>query len=191
MNRLNVGCGQFYERGWLNTDVVRRDNVEPDVLVDPHRISSLAWALADWEVVTGKNAGPFEQVYIGHVLEHIPWDDVPATLDEIAAQCETGAEVLVVGPDVYRILERWRAGEVREGLVRETLEDHGDYQHAGETWPEARHHWNCYGQRLVDVLTACPWAEEVEPVIPEDMMRAGWPLVSAADWQCAVLARVV
>lgn len=165
--RLNVGCGTHYADGWVNTDAVESTDTHPDVRATGH----------DFPFTTGT----FEQVYLGHVLEHVPWPDVEAFLTEVRRVLQPGGRVLATGPDVFRMLHEWDAGRESWELCIDTLE-HQDRQ--SDYWPEAVHKWNCHETRLAAVLTAAGFIDVAPAGEPFDT----WPVVDWSAWQCAVQA---
>lgn len=186
--KVNVGCGPHYAQGWVNTDLVVTDQIRPDVVVtsdDPLPFGS----------------GSVERMYLGHVLEHIPWTQIPAFCARVIEVCQPGAEVMVVGPDAVRTLERWRDGEEDWGAVAAVIEGTGAYlAHLGAytpiRWDGDRHHWNCYEARVVEALTACGFHDVTPLGVLDDgrldesaICGAGWPLVDASPRQFAVSAR--
>lgn len=189
--RLNVGCGPHYAEGWTNTDLVATDRIRPDLVVteaDPFPFP----------------AGSVERAYLGHVLEHVPWGEVPGWLDALAVVLAPDAEVAVVGPDTLRALHRWKAGEEDWAKVAGIIEGPGAYlQHLGldcgpdgYRWAADRHHWNCHEHRVAQILADCGW-RDITPLgvgddgrLDETSIRdAGWPLVDGSPCQFAVTAR--
>lgn len=167
---LNVGCGTHRAPApWVNIDVVDQGDTRPDVVVP-------AGTPLPYE------AGTVERVYLGHVLEHVPWPNVAGFLAEIRRVLD--GEVLVTGPDVYRTIQRWRAGAEPWWLVESVLEHAVDPETTD--WPEAHHHWNCHEVRVVEALERAGFAE-VTPVSIFD--QRDWPVVNPSAWQLAVRAR--
>jgi hypothetical protein len=176
---LNYGCGPFYAEGWLNVDLHDEGDTHPDLVagVGESGLRALdAYA-------------PFARVYLGHVLEHVPWVDVPWLLAGLALRAP-GGELCVVGPDSWSVLHAWKAGTVPTDLVAAVLEDHLGHQEAPVAVASDRHHWNCYEQRVVDLLRERPWAHDVTPTPLPDLAAAGWPLTSLSDHQFGVTARI-
>lgn len=173
--QINVGCGPFRAPSpWVNVDVIHLDgHIEPDIVVPS------MWP-ADWDL-TG-----FTKVYMGHVLEHIQWERVPEFLQQVLDKCEDGAEIAIVCPDITRFLARWKAGTLEWEDVAGALEHHLSFQPAG-TWDGARHQWNAYGKRLVDVAIHAGLAN-VREVTVHPAELDGWPVTSFVDTQCCVLA---
>lgn len=199
MTWVNVGCGPYRApEPWVNLDAHRGHGVEPDVLVDdPMR--PLDFVVADEGI---------DRVYLGHVLEHIPWPEVPIFLQHIYDNVLPGAVVMVVGPDVLRIIKRWHEGLDPEGflLVESCLENPWDRCYGEEgygvmpaspetgweekepRWKHSRHWWNCYENRVLYALHAYTKFEGITPH-PIDTANLGiWPLVAYTQWQCAVSA---
>lgn len=185
---LNVGCGPHYADGWWNTDVVNTDTIRPDQVVDPG------------------DPFPFERdtcdrIYLGHVLEHVPWATVPAFLDEVRRILKPGGWLMVVGPDAHRVIQLYADGAADWGQVMAVIEGTGAYlEHLGTfeplRWGGDRHHWNCHESRVVASLADAGFEDVTAyPVdgdgrLPEGPIRAaGWPLVDGSPRQFAVHGR--
>lgn len=187
MTCLNLGCGPFRAPApWLNLDCWQDDQIRPDVVVDAAR------PLARWA------DGDVDRIYCGHVIEHVPWPDVPAFLAEIHRALRPGGELCVVAPDVYRAIRRWRDGIDPEGweLVESLLENPWEREHANgygflrqhPAWPASRHWWNAFEDRIVFALDEAGFVDVApQPITPEAL--ASWPVVAFTQWQCAVTAR--
>lgn len=177
MNRVNVGCGPHYVDGWLNLDVVRLEDVQPDLVLE-----------------SAEAPLPFEDdsvdmLYAGHVLEHIPWVDVPRAITEWVRVLKPGGRLGIVGPDVMRAIERYRDGLESLWLVEATLEDDKTFMHS-ESWDGARHQWNCYEARVVKLLQYLG----LDDITILDMARPettrDWPVAAYNLWQFALEVRV-
>ena len=181
---LNVGCGPWRaEPPWVNLDVHDGDGVHPDIVVDAAR------PCAGWADQT------VERIYLGHVLEHVPVDELAGFLADLRRALVPGGEVCVVGPDVIRSLVGWHEGRESWDLVVSTLEG-PDYFPAdgghrmvdvGSGWRYARHWWNCTEARVVKILTDAGFDQVVAVPVCEERL-VGWPVVGYASWQCAVTA---
>jgi hypothetical protein len=178
MKGLNVGCGPFRAdlEGWVNTDVVHLPgDVEPDVVVTPDEPLPF-------------DDGTFDRIYMGHVLEHVPWDKVVPFLQLVSSKLSDDGVVMVVGPDVNRSLRMWNDGTETLEHVLGVLEDDGHYQHHTADWFGARHCWNAYEGRVVRALEQAGFVD----VKPLEIVRKadfeGWPVVSHSAYQCAVRA---
>ena len=184
-DRLNVGCGPHYAEGWLNTDVIRiPGTVEPDIVVEPE--NSLPF-----------EPGTFDLAYVGHILEHIAWAEVPAFLVLLDGVCTDDARVMFVGPDTDRAVRNFANGISTWHDVQIALEGPGAYTEATgfsvERWAADRHHWNCTEARILTLLEDLGWRDvtcwpvDEEGLLPE---LDGWPLVSRARNQFAVSATI-
>jgi hypothetical protein len=185
---LNVGCGPHRAPDpWVNLDVHVGHGIQPDVQVEDPMYPLARYA-----------DGAVGRVYMGHVLEHVEWRMLPAFLEDITRALQPGGELMVVGPDVFRVVEQWRDGQVGWELVESALETPWPYASPevdGETWAlegawsEARHHWNCYEERVAWALRQVKGLTDVTPVPITPMgPLAVWPLVAYTQWQCAVRA---
>lgn len=183
---VNVGCGPFLAPDpWINLDVHDGDGVHPDVIVD-----EVARPLAGYEDEA------VERVYLGHVLEHTPWAEIPSFLADVHRAMRPGGELCIVGPDVLRVIRRWRDGHEDWELIESTLESPWAYMlprtpgdAADAPWEHARHHWNCYEARVVFVLEHLSGFHDVRPQPITEAALGSWPLVAYTQWQCAVTAR--
>lgn len=183
---LNIGCGPFLAPApWTNLDVVTTDTIRPDIVVDdPLR------PLDGYVNV--------ERVYMGHVLEHVPWPEVADFLVHVRERMAPGGELMVVCPDVFRVIRRWRDGLDPEGweLVESILEgpwdrDYGDAPGYAllerlPLWPYARHWWNAFEARVRFAVEQWGGFEKVEALPITEEALAGWPVVAHTQWQCAV-----
>lgn len=183
---LNVGCGTHYAQGWTNTDVWESDTTKPDVRVtlgEPYPFDD----------------NTFDAVYMGHVLEHLPWKDVPAFLKDIQRIAKPGAQFLVVGPDVYKTIKLWSSGAQPWEMIESTME-HQDVNwqpdRITEWWDGAHHHWNCHEQRVERLLNDAGFVgvTNVFTQIPnnpqgtswyDDQTNITWPVVGKYIWQLA------
>lgn len=168
--KLNLGCGTHYAEGWVNLDATEREGVIPDRIVDP------ADPFATFDPASA------DAVYLGHVLEHIPWAAIPRALAQVRAVLRAGGEVLVVGPDVWRTVNRWKAGQEPRSILEAVLEGDHDYLPAEDP---GTHKWNCHEARVVGALERAGFVN-VHAVRGDYL--GGWPVVGWADWQCAVFA---
>lgn len=169
---LNLGCGTHRAPApWINVDCIETATTHPDVIVkagDP-----LPWA-----------DGEADRVYLGHVLEHVPWPAVPAFLAEVRRVLD--GDLFVTGPDVHRTIEQWHDGQVSWSLVLSVME-HAAHVELDNGWPEAHHHWNCHEARVVEALELAGFVD----IEPADIFHPGdgWPIMNPSTWQLAVSAR--
>lgn len=185
MKLLNAGCGTHYAQGWVNTDLVSTDTTHPDVLVDPEK----PYPFED---------NTFDYVFLGHVLEHIPWNSVPAFLDDMRRIAKPGAKFLVTGPDVYKTIIRWSLQQEPWTMVMSVLEHQDINYQPGrehEWWDGATHHWNCHNARVWRLLETVGFSEleDVFDLIPKSPQMKGWldgqvewPVVGHWHWHFAI-----
>lgn len=181
MNKLNVGCGPFYADGWVNTDVFQSENITPDVLVK----SGEPYPFDD---------SSFDVIYLGHILEHISWNDVPSFLNEISRIATPDAQIMVVGPDIFKVLNMWKTDELDIKDVMITLE-HQDknfqYEKYDVMWDGAPHYWNCHEDRIIDLLNNMGFKDVYNQydfliLTEDDVCGVTWPIVARVRWQMAV-----
>lgn len=184
MKLLNAGCGTHYAKGWVNTDVWVNEETTPDVVVDPGGVYPF-------------DDDTFDAVFLGHVLEHVPWPEVPTFLREMSRIAKPGAPMLAVGPDSVRTLQLWREGRIPDWLIEAVLE-HQEIDPEDPSvpfWPGAAHHWNCHEERVVKVLTHVGFQQmcSVADLLPytdgwrdPDVRAINWPVTGWAGWQFAV-----
>ena len=186
MMLLNAGCGTHYAKGWVNTDVWVSDTTTPDVQVIPGE----PYPFED---------NTFDAAFLGHVIEHIPWDKVSAFLKDISRIVKPNAPILVVGPDVFKTIERWKGGFEPWWMVESVIE-HRDMNYqperTAEQWDGAPHHWNCHEKRVEKLLEMVGFLNitNVFNDIPNDPKGTSWfdnatnitwPVVGKFYWQLA------
>jgi predicted SAM-dependent methyltransferase len=122
---LNVGCGEHYAQGWVNTDI-HRQGPKPDVICNV-----LALPFADHTA---------ERIYIGHVLEHIHRENLSHALAEVRRVLAADGEVMIVGPDVGLTAkhEPILLAGVRYGGCRWPGDEHRWFSTGGETLRHVR-----------------------------------------------------
>ena len=188
MNLLNAGCGTHYAKGWVNTDTWVTEDTRPDVRVEPGK----PYPFDD---------NYFDAVFLGHVLEHIPWKEVPAFISDMKRIAKPGAQFLICGPDVRRTIKRWAQGQEPWEMVLSVMEhlDVEDTHVPGlEWWDGAHHHWNCHHDRVWTLLSQAGFIDlqDVFDVIPKDPMGKNWkndginwPVVGHYHWHFAILCK--
>lgn len=187
MNLLNAGCGTHYAKGWVNCDVWEEGDTRPDVRVTPGE----PYPFPD---------DHFDAVYLGHVIEHVAWPDVPGFLLDMNRVAKPGAPILIVGPDVMRTIELWHQGRQPWTMVLATIEHQDSNYQPGredEVWLGAAHHWNCHHDRVVTLLRDVGFPDPVDMFdqIPNNPLgkswddpvdKLRWPVVGKHEWQFAV-----
>ena len=158
---LNCGSGPWYCPGWMNIDRYAED--------------------ADWSGDVRKMPktwrSKFERVYMGHFLEHIPFDEIPTLFKEIFRVCKHGAEVVVVGPAMDKGLETGQPDWLLKQMGKSSDEDLLAMPGAGNAW-EATTELTLEAMRLGG-LTGVEEIDIDSRVYPE------WPNRNAHRWQVA------
>lgn len=173
--KVNIGCGPHYAKGWVNVDRVYTDDIHPDIVNSTGRPSLI-------------EVDDVEMIYLGHVLEHVRWEDVPMFLSECRDLLNPGGQICVVGPDVWNTLRMWKAGQVPDSLMTAVLEgahpqiDGVDVGHDG-----ARHQWNATQDRVYRSLLTAGF-RDVTAYPSMQHVPHHWPVVARPEWQSAVSA---
>lgn len=160
MLKINIGCGEFPAAGWVNIDAHSAPGgPQPDVT-----------ASADSLPFGDRTVG---RAYAGHVLEHIPFEDVPAVLDEIKRVMALDGLALFVGPDLDRALASFP-------------EEVDSIRHGAGRWPGDRHLWESRESTMMELILEGGWIAAAVPIadVSED-----WPVTSRIGWQFAILAK--
>lgn len=187
MNLLNAGCGTHYANGWVNTDVWDDGiTTKPDIKVEPGK----PYPFPD---------SHFDAIFLGHVLEHMDWNDVPDFLNDMKRIAKPNAKFLICGPDVLKTIKRWAQGQEPWEMVLSTME-HQDIntQPAREHlwWDGATHHWNCHHERVWNLLIRMGFVSLVDAFdfIPKNPSGKNWkhegilwPVVGHWYWHFAIL----
>lgn len=164
--RLNVGSNDHYAEGWTNVD---------------------RWSLPEWRrppdfvanVLDGLpfDDGSFTQVYLGHILEHIPYDHAHEVVAECWRLLAPGGRLCVVGPCVeLGILTRQPDWLLRQMCVSTSQEREG----IGHAWTPTALLTVEVVRRGIDVVPTQVPVGAIQP--PE------WPNPSLEPWQCAMVA---
>lgn len=187
MKLLNAGCGTHYADGWVNTDVWDDGSTtRPDIKVEPGQ----PYPFED---------NFFDAVFLGHVLEHMSWVDVPMFLKDMKRIAKPDARFLVCGPDVLRTIQRWKENQEPWHMVLSTME-HQDINTQPERehlwWDGAAHHWNCHHDRVWALLLSQGFTnlQNVFDVIPKNPAGKNWldgdinwPVVGHWHWHFAIM----
>lgn len=177
--RVNVGCGTHYARGWINVDRVYlpEHHTTPDVVADP--VHGLPF-----------EDGSVDRVYLGHILEHIRWDHIVDFCVEVRRILKPGGACAVIGPDIYLTIQLWRDSRLPLQGVTDVMENAAPFLGGGEGWDGARHQWNCYEARAVDVMKHAGFDVSDSYTHKAHLLLSdGWPVVAADSlYQFAFLA---
>lgn len=120
-------------------------------------------------------------IYLGHVLEHLPFNKVPDVLAEAARVLRPGGSVAIVGPDIQLAWEGYRAGTFDAATVDGVIKGSGCGGHDADI-----HLWTCEERLMMPLVT-----NHFEGVRSLDIcvLDEAWPLVAKVGWQFAITAR--
>lgn len=162
MTKVNLGCGEFYQVGWVNIDLGERNRVD---------------IVADITKGLPFEDGTIDRVYAGHVLEHIDREDIPLVLSEVVRILAPEGRFCVVGPDETRAL----GFHADDKLLK-------DIRAGGGRWPGDSHLWTATAENTKELLTPVfDIVKEFE--ITDGQFMQEWPIVSRVGWQCAFVCK--
>jgi predicted SAM-dependent methyltransferase len=183
---LNAGCGTHYANGWVNTDTWDDgETTRPDVRVEPGK----PYPFDD---------NYFDAVFLGHVIEHIAWPQVPAFIEDMKRIAKPNAPFLICGPDVLKTIQRWSKGQEPWEMVLSTMEHQDINTQPGREhlwWDGAHHHWNCHHERVLKLIKSLGFEniQDVADVIPKNPDGKSWndgsiewPVVGHYYWHFAI-----
>jgi predicted SAM-dependent methyltransferase len=161
---INLGCGEFLAPGYRNVD---RTHSGADYNYD------ITQGLPAYE--------PVERIYAGHVLEHLYLPELTGILTRWRTNrfVTPDTQMAVVGPDCDRADALYADGDLDD-------EDMELIVDGGHRWEGDAHLWRSTEKQTLGVLLAAGW--KARPVTPIALACAGWPIVSLAAWQFAILA---
>lgn len=164
MLRVNFGCGEQYQAGWLNVDhqgMPHKKDLELDVR------SPLPWEFS------------IKRAYVGHLLEHLYVDEVIVFLQRLRKAMHPDGQLMVVGPDCI----------LAEGLESsQTLEvPLEQIRHGAGRWTGDVHRWECSAWGVYRLLQVTGWMNIQS--IGINAVSSEWPVAfRGPQWQCAVSA---
>lgn len=167
--KLNIGCGEFPDPAWINMDLW----VDVERGVIPNIVGSLLDLPDEIQNVT--------HVYMGHVLEHIPVNDLRGALPRLWERCLDGAQVAAVGPDVKKAKLLHQRGRIDTQTYQGAI-------HGACRWPGDEHHWACDEDNLTMYLKA--FGLDARKVDIKSKRLDPFPVTSRAEWQCAAIGTV-
>ena len=157
---INIGSGQHYAEGWLNTDIIPTDKgKQPDLLLNIH----------DYKTTFTQHE--FRKAYVGHVLEHIPLDEMTDVIQSIAYIAK---EIMVVGPCIEKAI----ATDQPQYLIDGIAASEGTNVHP---WS---HKWTPTEELTFNLIKQAGY----DPVIVEikTVKKPEWPNPTVASWQTAM-----
>jgi GT2 family glycosyltransferase/glycosyltransferase involved in cell wall biosynthesis/predicted SAM-dependent methyltransferase len=162
--RVNLGCGQAYMDGWVNVDA--STDVKADIYLDA----------ADFVRQYGDQV---EEVYMGHVLEHILPGDALVTLRLLCERLPKGAVVSAVTPDMAAIWEAYQQGEISNEQLNASFV---------YSYVQPSHHVWCYDTRSLTELFRRAGFDDVAAIDPLAWEPVFHKEGAEALWQCGVKA---
>lgn len=164
---LNAGCGQWYADGWVNLE-----------LEDPHDNADIIASVFDMPIENGC----FRKVYLGHVLEHIPFSMFPELGKEIRRVCKPGAQVMAVGPCIHRAIATSQPRHIIEAILSNPIE-------LETSPPGIAHAWTPTEELTIEAMNRMG-LENVYPLSVVGVTKPEYPNPSTALWQTAVAGTV-
>lgn len=166
--KLNLGCADRYANGWWNVDLESPTRI--DEIVDLR--GPLPWSKKS-----------FQHVYAGHVLEHLPLENVVPLLARLLPLMTDDGTMVAVGPDINRASQLLRTEGILDGDV--TMDD---LKYGLTRWDGDQHHWECIPELMIQQFKYAGW-HDVHEIEMRDLPEI-WPVAVAwPRWQCAVYAR--
>ncbi|HWC14409.1 MAG TPA: glycosyltransferase [Actinomycetota bacterium] len=164
--RLNIGCGEFYAAGWINTDLTSNELVNPDVIA-----SVLHLPFPD---------NSFDAVYMGHILEHLTKEvEVPKALAEVLRVLTPDGRFACIGPDIEKALVLRKRGLADEKLIETIVGGEG-------RWPGDEHQWLPTEATVKEAMKSAGF-KKVRARRISSLEDTQWPVVSYVEWQHCVI----
>jgi predicted SAM-dependent methyltransferase len=173
--QINLGSGPHVFAGWTNIDQ-RDTDASPNVLA-----SIMAMPFAD---------NTIERVYMGHVLEHLGlFYDMKLFTEELFRVCKSGAECMIVGPDVAAFNDLFQAHDscAPAWLLQAVVSSKPEWA-TWETDKGGWHRWVPTSDLMIEVLEFYGFVEVRKENI-ETIRLPTWPNKETAKWQMAISAR--
>lgn len=146
--------------GWVNVDLLWHGVTRPHVYADGFALPF--------------HAGSFDAAYLGHVLEHIDFDVLPALGVELRRVLRPCAVVMTVGPDI----DKARATNQPPSILESIADLYGG---------PGGHKWVATEGLTVEACVRLGLIR-VAAVDVAEVMSPDWPNPTCAPWQCAVVA---
>ena len=99
--RLNLGCGRFKMAGFVNVD--QYESVNPDLLCDA---TALPYKI-----------GTVDEIYCGHMLEHMDYHEGQAALKYWHCLLKSGGKITVTVPDIDVLMKQYLINPTPEKLI--------------------------------------------------------------------------
>lgn len=166
---LNVGSGPHYAEGWCNTDILPapKGTQNPDVIAD----------IFNYFETFAK--GSFKKAYIGHVLEHIPFNETIDAVVNIAYVVQPSSPIMVVGPCINRAEHTGQPESLLEAIRYNPDKPPHPWLHA----------WTPTEELTLEIMQQAG-LDRVEVLPISSVDKPEWPNPSVAEWQTAVIGYV-
>lgn len=176
--RLHVGSGPHYAIGWINLDL--NPDWDPPLGVGKPDVLASVFDMHMFKDDT------FDQVYCGHLLEHLVYEKAPEAVREMARVCKSDGTLCFVGPCMDKAIAtkqpQWLLDEIPRGW---------DADNAPEGFP---HMWTATTD-LTRELLEISGLSNIREVGIETIKLPEWPNTAASHppagagmWQVAFLA---
>jgi GT2 family glycosyltransferase/predicted SAM-dependent methyltransferase len=142
--RLNLGCSTYYIPGFVNIDT--NPNRHPDLIAD---VLNLPY---------GPNM--IDEIYAGHLLEHLTWDEGQAALKHWWTLMKRGAEIRITVPNFDLLAKRYLDNPTPDNM--RFMNDWYIYSYVQES-----HHRYTYGPALLREAMKLAGFGDIEEV-PQD-----------------------
>ena len=163
--RVNLGCGQAYMEGWTNVDA------SPDVKADIH---------LDAAEFVRQYGDQVDEVYMGHVFEHLMPGYAASLLRLLNERLRPGAVISVVTPDMRAIFEAYLSGEIDNDKLNASFI---------YSYVQPSHHVWCYDEATLLELFRRSGLADASPITD---VRSYPPVFHKegpeSQWQCGVRA---
>lgn len=124
--RLNLGCNWYTLEGFTNIDI--DPTYHPDLVAD---VRNLPY-----------EPGTVDEIYAGHLLEHLDWDEGQAALRHWHSILKTGGQIMFTVPDFDYLAKAYLANPTPDNMRK--MNDLYIYSYAQKSL-----HRYCYGPSLL------------------------------------------
>lgn len=152
--KLNVGSGDFpFPAPWVNVDSGEGSTTLCDVYADARCLPF--------------SDGSVEEIYCGHVLEHMPLTDGIGALQEMRRVLVPGGRIGIVVPDFRESVKRWLKGEFDLDYLNDII----IYSYV----QDSPHRW-CYDALTLERAMATAGFRKITPI------KTGDPRIVHDKW---------
>lgn len=169
MLRLNLGCGQYRApAGWINVD-------HPSAEFDSTITAEVYCNIVDLPFTDSS----VDQVYMGHIVEHLTHEDLQTAMYEVERVLTPGGTCMIVSPDMDRIEKM----DDVPGWLIEAMKITNEGR-------EGEHHkWVPTASLMLSLLEEYAWDAQEIDLAGITGRGSIWPVTSYNEWQFAIEAR--